>query len=270
MDKALFQQIETLVHQQDNDRFVLSFFAPEDKRASVLALLALNYEIAKVRELVKEPLAGHMRLAWWREAVEELTWGQLRRHFAIEALASIENLPALKGDILQLIEARGQELDDTIAATNAEFQSLCRNTAGQLHNICCKLLTNDYGDHAVALDIGQAWAMIGHLRSIVFQARFRRMYLPLDVLAQHGIDKDRFFDVPSRVDLSPAVRQIAEEARTLIQQALTDKSQPKFIRSLGYLGLVYIERLEKCGFNPLAAKLQNPLHFKLLRVWLRK
>ena len=35
----------------------------------MFALYAFNYEIARVREIVREPMLGQIRLQWWREAV---------------------------------------------------------------------------------------------------------------------------------------------------------------------------------------------------------
>src|SRR5665213_2932433 len=60
--------IGALVREHDRDRFQTALFAPAGDREALFALYAFNYEIARVRESVREPMLGQIRLQWWREA----------------------------------------------------------------------------------------------------------------------------------------------------------------------------------------------------------
>ena len=42
---------------------------PTEHRDALLSLYAFNIEIARVRDLVREPMPGEIRLQWWREAL---------------------------------------------------------------------------------------------------------------------------------------------------------------------------------------------------------
>lgn len=57
---------EDLVRAGDKDRWLASLFALADRRAYLHALYAFNLEVARVRALAHEPMAGEIRLQWWR------------------------------------------------------------------------------------------------------------------------------------------------------------------------------------------------------------
>ncbi len=59
-----------LVRQRDRDRYWSALFAPKLKRPSLLALYAFNAELDHILALVSEPMAGQIRLQWWRDAVD--------------------------------------------------------------------------------------------------------------------------------------------------------------------------------------------------------
>jgi len=67
----------------DHDRFQTGLFAPARKRNTLFALYAFNYEIARVRETVTEPMLGQIRLQWWREVVETAYAGTAPRQHVV-------------------------------------------------------------------------------------------------------------------------------------------------------------------------------------------
>ncbi|HTV90379.1 MAG TPA: squalene/phytoene synthase family protein, partial [Stellaceae bacterium] len=62
--------VAALVRRHDRDRYQTALLAPAEKREALFALYAFNYEIARVRETVREPMLGQIRLQWWREAID--------------------------------------------------------------------------------------------------------------------------------------------------------------------------------------------------------
>ena len=53
----------------DKDRFLATLFADASVREDIFALYAFNLEIARVREIVSEPMIGEIRLQWWRDVL---------------------------------------------------------------------------------------------------------------------------------------------------------------------------------------------------------
>src|SRR5215471_6644996 len=82
--------VAAIVRRHDRDRFQTALFAPAARREALFALYAFNYEIARVRESVREPALGQIRLEWWRETIAAAYDGALpRRHPVAEALTEV-------------------------------------------------------------------------------------------------------------------------------------------------------------------------------------
>ena len=65
-----------------------ALFVPEEQRETVLAVYALVVELEKIPAEVSEEMIGHIKYAWWQEALEGVVAGQGGRgHPVLEALA---------------------------------------------------------------------------------------------------------------------------------------------------------------------------------------
>ena len=60
---------DQIARENERDLWLAALFAPERLRPHLHALAAFAHEIGGVAARVREPLAGEMRLAWWREAL---------------------------------------------------------------------------------------------------------------------------------------------------------------------------------------------------------
>lgn len=96
------------MRKHDPDRFLTALFSPAEKREALFTLYAFNHELARAREVAREPLMALVRLQWWREVVE----GAARRHDVAgpvgEALAAGALLAA---DLEGMIAGREMEVD---------------------------------------------------------------------------------------------------------------------------------------------------------------
>src|SRR5260370_36496444 len=61
--------LAALVRHHDRDRYQTALFAPARRREALLALYAFNYELARGRETVPQPMRGQIRLLAWRGGV---------------------------------------------------------------------------------------------------------------------------------------------------------------------------------------------------------
>src|SRR5262244_4056218 len=106
-----FAHCEGLVRAADKDRFLTTLFAPAARRDALFALYAFNLEIARVREVAREPLAGEIRLQWWSDVLGGAGRGEVAANpVAVALLATMERhrLPRSRFDAL--IEARRFDL----------------------------------------------------------------------------------------------------------------------------------------------------------------
>ncbi len=81
-----FEHCAALVREADRDRYLATLFAPAEHRDALYALYAFNVEIARVRELAREPMPGEIRLQWWREALSGEREGEAAAHPVAAAL----------------------------------------------------------------------------------------------------------------------------------------------------------------------------------------
>ena len=101
----------TLVREADRDRYLATLFAPADKRAALFALYAFNIEIARVRDVAREPMPGEIRLQWWREVLEGQRDGEGAAHPVASALLDGLRRHGIKPDRLTgIVDAHGFDL----------------------------------------------------------------------------------------------------------------------------------------------------------------
>ncbi len=162
------ETLDDLVKRVDADRWLAARFAPEPVRAGLIALYALNHELARVGETVTNPMLGEIRLAWWREGLAES-----RRHPVLEALAPFrDRIPAEQLD--RMVEARHADLEAEPFRDEAALVAWIDGTAGALTAAAAGLL-DPASDPAATAHAARAWAWSGLLRSnAVWKARGRR------------------------------------------------------------------------------------------------
>src|ERR1700748_3706006 len=100
------------VHSFDHDRLLTAIVAAPAGREHLFALYAFNIELAKVREVVTEPLIGQMRLQWWRDTLDRLYAGEIVAHEVARPLqAAIQVCGVVRSAFDPLIDAREFDLE---------------------------------------------------------------------------------------------------------------------------------------------------------------
>jgi phytoene synthase len=126
--------LDDLVRRMDPDRWQASRFVHDQAaRTDIVALVAFNYELARVAGGVTSALMGEIRLTWWREAMEELAAGKApRKHPAVEALAVSGVDPVA---LAAMAEARLADLEEASFADEAAVLAYLDATAGALASL---------------------------------------------------------------------------------------------------------------------------------------
>src|SRR5450759_6017352 len=118
-----FEHCAALVREADRDRYLATLFAPAAQRDALFALYAFNVEIARVRELAREPLPGEIRLQWWREVLAGERDGEAAAHPVAAALReTLARYGFVAAPLLELIEARTFDLYDEPMASIADLE----------------------------------------------------------------------------------------------------------------------------------------------------
>lgn len=101
-----------LVERGDPDRWRSAMTAPAGRaRDGLMALYALNLEVARAPWVAREPLLVEIRLQWWLDAIGEIfEGGPVRRHEVVGPLAETVRASGLPRVLLEaLISARRLE-----------------------------------------------------------------------------------------------------------------------------------------------------------------
>ncbi len=243
------------VRAVDPDRYATVLFAPAATRPALFALVAFNHEIARVREVVSEPVLGQIRLHWWREALEGIYAGAPPAHDVARALADALALGRLERAILErMIEARERDLAEEPPARIEELLSYAQDTAGGLIELMLQALDADVpAAREAGRAIGAAYALVGLARAIPFHARARRSYLPSALLAEHGLAAEDLYRQEPPQALPAAVAKIAGLARVHLLEA-RDLAGPVPRRAVPALlsaavAETYLRRLDRAGYD---------------------
>lgn len=260
------------VRRSDKDRFLCNLFAPPEEREALAALCALNIELAHIREAVREPLLGRMRLAWWSEALDAVWAGRPPRHHVAEALAdAVRRFGLGRRHLDRMLDGRARDLDDRAPGTLASLVEYAAATSGALAEAGLEVLGVDPDDTvtaSAARDVGTAWALIGLVRAVPFHARGRRLYLPEDLNRGAGLDAYRLFDRGLTAGVTDVCEQIVSVARDLVRQA-REKRRVVSRRALPVLlpAVIadrYVAQLERAGWDPFAPTVQRESPFRVL------
>src|SRR3990172_2713533 len=108
-----YAHCEAEVRARDKDRYLATLFAPAEARPHLFALYAFNLEVAQVRERIHEPLAGEVRLQWWRDAVEGTRAGEATANpVAAALLDTVERRSLARHLLSELVDGRSFDLYD--------------------------------------------------------------------------------------------------------------------------------------------------------------
>lgn len=264
-----------LVRQQDSDRYLTALFAPAGRRADLLALYAFNAEVARGREAVSEPMLGHIRLQWWRDAIEEIYGGEPRLHQVVQPLAAAIRRHALPRELFdRLIDAREMDLTDGPPDSLERLIAYSEASSGGLTRLALLILgTSDEAFHAAGGLVGTAFALTGLMRALPHQLRQGRCLLPRDVMARHGLEEQTVRDMTPSNDIRKSVQEICvialeqlEESRLIIPGKI-GPALPALLPAT--LAEVYLARLSRLGHDPFDAGNAPPVRLRSWRLMIR-
>lgn len=203
------------LRRHDPDRFLTALFAPAARRDTLMLLYAFNHELARAREVAREPTLALIRLQWWREVVQ----GAGRQHEVATPLAHALAAGMLhRPDLLAMIEGREIETDPSIPTTDA-WRDYVHATAGALAVAAGRLLGADAATSARLRLLGSAYGVAGQLRNVGALARQGRCLLPASLLGAWGLTPDTVIAAPTDARLAPVRTTLASWGRDLLDEA---------------------------------------------------
>ncbi len=254
-----------LVRRHDRDRYQTALFAPADRREALFTLYAFNYEIARVREIITQPMLGQIRLQWWREVVAAAFAGAPpRQHDVAEPLTAVIGDRALtRSHFNRMIDTRERDLADEPPPTLAALEDYAEGTCATLLYLALEVLgASEPSTAAAAREVGIGYALTGLLRAMPFHARSGRRYIPADAGARLGLDPADYAALRDSTGLRAASAEIAEAAAGHLRAARRYRRDiPRSARAAMLPCVVadrFLARIKRADCNPFAPALAAP------------
>jgi phytoene synthase len=205
---------QALVRAADKDRYLAALFAPAERRGALLALYAFNLEIARVREVVRDPLAGEIRLQWWSDVLHGVDRGEVEAHpvaAALRAAMARYRLPVER--LAALVAARRFDLYDEPMTTLAELESYALGASADLITLAANILDGGPAPDELIRRAGLAHAMAGLLNAFPVHAARGQLFVPLEVLERHGTGRQAIVGGQASPQLRAALAEMRLHAR---------------------------------------------------------
>ncbi|MGX1305580.1 phytoene synthase [Amorphus suaedae] len=269
-----FSECQAILRQGDPDRFAAALYADEAHRPGLMALYAFHLELARVRELIRDPLPGEIRLQWWRDLLEGSGHGDVRGHPVADALLqTIDRYRLPRAPLVAMTEARIFDLYDDPMPDQDTFEGYAGETHGALFQLAALVLSDgrDPATGTLAGHAGVAETIAAVLRALPHHLRRGQVFLPADLLERHGTSAERMIANPGDPATRAAVREFAEHGLhhlgrcRLYGDTVPAATSPAFLT----LALVppVLEGTAAAGYEPSASDLSGSRLRSLWRLW---
>jgi NADH dehydrogenase [ubiquinone] 1 alpha subcomplex assembly factor 6 len=265
-ESELRSSLAELVRRHDRERYLTALFVPAERREAVLALFAFNYEIARTREVVSEPLLGRIRLQWWREGIDgAYSEGAVRVHEVLTPLgAAIRDYRLSRATFDRMIDARERDLEAEPPPTLAVLETYCEDTSGGLQSLVLEVL-GEHGEAArdAARAAGTAFALSGLIRAIPFHARTKRQFIPADLAEGLRLDPRDLFELRGSPALAAVAERLAAKAEEHLARARAHRREipraalPALLPAR--LAAQHLRRLRGSRFDVFAPAVGRPI-----------
>ncbi len=195
-----------------------------------------NAETARIRDEVREPHMGLIRLQWWRDEIRRICEGGGATAHPVTVLLS-DVIPAygLPFELFdRALRGREFEFENRAAESIEELVAYAEDIHAPVLELKSRILKYSGGVGALARD----YALIGIIRSIPFQEQRGRRF----------------------------ISNTKETVREICGMVSSQKSTDKYFKATNALMRLYLKQIAEAGYDPHAIQ---PVPFKELRVWFK-
>jgi phytoene synthase len=261
-----------LVRTYDFARYASTLFVPVAQRRALLAIYAFNVEISRVRDQVSQPLPGEVRLQWWTDMLAGSGRGGVEGNpVAAELLLAIRNGRLPVEPLSRLIDEHQFDLYNDPMPTMAALEGYIDDTSSALFSLAARIAgwQSDDVEH-LARHAGLAQGIAQVIAALPLDASRRQLFVPLQLLEQHGRTIEEVFAGRETPKLRPVLDQLIAEAREHLKTALAllanapPEVKPVFLP----LALVArdLERMSRADNDPFVPHVTSRFR-TLCRLW---
>ena len=263
--KDAFAHCAGLVREEDRPRYAARLFLPETARNPVLALDAFRLETLKIPFLTSEAGPAEIRLQWWREVIEGGRESEAAAHPVALALCSVIGdrslpLPAFG----RYLEARAFDLYHDPVPDRAALEGLIGETESFLMQMAA-IVAGLEQNSTLADACGHGGMTVGIarlLRLLPWHTSRQQVRLPLDLLAEHGLDEAGFLAEHGEAGGEAQGRAVAAFARLGLEHSQKARAAIRQSQKAGravFLPITEAELVLRAAMGTPQAALAQPL-----------
>src|SRR4051812_20614874 len=210
-----------LVRTHDFPRYASALFLPQAQRRALLSVYAFNVEISRVRDQVSQPLPGEIRMQWWTDMLAGAGHGDVEGNpVAAELLQTTSEFRLPAEPLLRLIEEHQFDLYNDPMPSMAALEGYVTETSAALFSLGARIMAPPSAviDH-LARHAGLAQGMAQVIATLPLDAARRQLFLPLQLLQQHGSGMEEVFSGKQTPQARAAIDQLLGEARGHLKTA---------------------------------------------------
>uniref|UniRef100_A0A915E4Q6 Phytoene synthase n=1 Tax=Ditylenchus dipsaci TaxID=166011 RepID=A0A915E4Q6_9BILA len=265
-----------IVKERDYENYLNALLAPENTRPRIFAVLALNAEVAIIRQKIKRNsgVTGIYQLQFWKDALNVYGGAQrgpLPRQPVVSALKAYGD-PADVPLLLKLVESRQETLGDRPFETMDKLEHNSDLVYGSMMFLwmnALKSVTAEVGNaehegisHAVH-NMSRSVGILTLLRATLPLLHEGVVLLPLDIMAKHGLREEDIFSNAKPTVLRQLTQELCQNsykyllaARSKRREAIAKHLRPALV-TYGQRSDYLLRILRKNGHNLFDTKLQE-------------
>lgn len=244
-------------------RYFSLLYSTPQAREAVTAMFVIDAEIRESAQSINHDVA-HTRLQWWRLEIDRLVNGT-PQHPATRLLNPAGEARRTEFNKLhELIAAADMDLARMTYLNAQELRAYCARSGGAICELMVSVLVGSSLDEPTrnaANRLGLAVRLTEIIRDARADAYGGRLYVPLDVLDQHGVTLNDFIAKDYRAETRAALRGLRDIAASELNTAMSDISRPtrSYLRPLIVLGALHgrlLQRMAAREFNVASERIE--------------
>jgi len=249
-------QILNQLRDSDRSLYVASLLMPEEIRWPITTIYAFHAEIGRIRQLVKEPLPGEIRLQWWREVTADNARKDEAAANPLSAMMNktIDTYDLPRGNFENYCRARIFDLYDDPMPDILTYEGYAGEVYSTLFQMCCHIIDQDRAQitSTASGHAGVAFCVAQHLARLSVHARNGQIYIPMVFLKEHGLTREDFLNLGDAAKISNALADFIAFGRNHLDLARQAAKEIPDVMMPAYVAMASCERI----FNR-AAKMES-------------
>src|SRR3984957_16359827 len=245
---------------------------PRERREAMYALYAFCREVDDIADDGGSREQRAQGLEEWRTRIADLFRGKADDNITESLLPAIGRYRLIENDFQAIIDGMAMDAGEPICAPDEKTLDLyCDCVASAVGRALVRIF-GDSSDKAMEVShhLGRAFQLTNILRDIAEDAARGRLYLPEELLAQHGVASRKPNEVLRDPSLRAVCRTLAQRARLhfdaadlAMQSCIPSAMRPARIMR-AYYGAIF-ERLVKADWRDPSVRISLP---KWQKYWL--